>query len=75
MANVILFSIETIQGLDFWKTSGYFFGLVFPQKNNIFQRKRYKFSFSLRFSFASFVSFKALLGCLEKLEIFASDLV
>ena len=51
------------------------FGLVFPQKNNIFQRKRYKFSFSLSFSFASFVSFKALLGCLEKLEIFASDLV
>ena len=33
MANVIRFSVETIQGMDFWNTSAYFFGRVFPQKN------------------------------------------
>ena len=30
MANVVRFSVETIQGMEFWKTSGYFFGRVFP---------------------------------------------
>ena len=74
MANVIRFSIETTQGLDFWKTSGYFLAEFFPQTTNVFQQKYYKKIFSY-FFFASFDSFKALLGCLEKLETFANDLV
>ena len=36
IANVIYFSGETIQGMDFWKTSGYFFGRVFPRKLSFF---------------------------------------
>ena len=62
MANVIRFSVETIQGMEFWKTSGYFFGRVFPQKAIVFQRKQCKIRFSLIFCFASFDSFQALTG-------------
>ena len=62
MANVIRFSVETVQGMDFWKTSGYIFGRFFPQKIIVFQRKQYKIRFSLIFCFASFDSFKALTG-------------
>ena len=36
MANVIRFSIETIQGMEIWKTSGYFF--------DRFSKKNYRFS-------------------------------
>ena len=32
MAIVIGFSIETIQAVEFWSFSGYFFGRVYPQK-------------------------------------------
>ena len=62
MANVIRFSVETIQGMEFWKTSGYFFGRVFPQKAIVFQRKHCKIRFFLIFCFASFDSFQALTG-------------
>ena len=31
MANVVRFSVEAIQGMEFWKNSGYFFDRVFPQ--------------------------------------------
>ena len=71
MANAIRFPIETIQGTVFWKTWGYFFGRVFPQTIIVSQRKQYKIRFFLILCFASFDSFKALTGCLEKLEILA----
>ena len=66
MANVVRFSVETIQGMEIWKTSGYFFGRVFPQ--SVFQRKQYRNRFSLIFRFASFDSFKPLTGGCEKLD-------
>ena len=50
------------------------FGRTFTHTTNVFQRKHYKEKFSLIF-FASFDNFKALLGCFEKREIFANDLV
>ena len=65
------FANKTIQGTKFWKTLGYFFGLVFPHTTIVSQRKQYKVSFSLIFCFASVDSFKALTGCLEKLEVLA----
>ena len=65
------FSIKTIQSMEFWKTSGYFFGPTFPQTTIFFQRNHYKFRFSLIFCFAPFDSFKTLTGCLEKWEILA----
>ena len=68
MTNVIRFSIETIQGMEFWKTSGYFLA-VFPQITIVFQWMQFKISFPLIFCFASFDGFKALTGCSEKLEI------
>ena len=73
MANVIRFSIETIQAMEFWKTSDYFVGQVFPQKKTIvFQWKHFIFKFSLDFYSASFPSLKALTGCLEKIENLAN---
>ena len=74
MTNVIHFAIKTIQGTDFWKTWGYFFGRVFPQLTIVSQRKQYKLRFSLIFCFALVDSFKALTGCLEKLEVLAKRL-
>ena len=69
MANVVRFSVETIQGMEFWKNSGYFFGRVFPQ--SVFQRKQYRIRFFLIFCFASFDSFKPLTGGCEKLDFLA----
>ena len=44
LANNMHFSIEAIQAMAFWKTSG-FFPRVFPQKNIVFQRKQFKIKF------------------------------
>ena len=44
---------------------------VFPRTTIVSQRKQYKVRFSLIFCFASVDSFKALTGCLEKLEVLA----
>ena len=59
--------------MEKWKTSGFFFGQVFPQKAIVFQWNKFKFKFSLDFCFASFSSLKALTGCLDKLEISAKQ--
>ena len=65
MAKVIRFSIETIQGIDFEKLQVTLLAEFFHKELTFFIR------FSLIFCFASFDSFKALTGCLEKLEILA----
>ena len=43
MANFVRFSIETLQGMDFWKNSGYFLGYGFPKKNNRFPTEAIQF--------------------------------
>ena len=70
LANVIRFSIETIQAMEFCKTSG-FCGRNFPQKIIVFQWKQFKIRFSLNFCFASSDSLKAVTGCFEKFEVSA----
>ena len=45
MANVIRFSIETIRGMEFWKTSGYFFGRFSTKKTSFFNEGNSKSGF------------------------------
>ena len=71
MAKVIRFSIETIQDMDFEKLQVTFLAELFHIQLTFFNGSK-KISFSLIFCFASFDSFKALTGCLEKLEILAN---
>ena len=72
LANVIRFSIETIQAMEFCKTSIHFVGQNFPQKQILFfQWKQLKIKFSLTFCFASSDSLKAVTGCFQKLEVSA----
>ena len=42
MANVVRFSVETIQGMEFQKTWGYLFGRALPQKNYRFSMEAIK---------------------------------
>ena len=65
MANVIRFSIETIQGMEIWKFSGYFFDR-FSIKNYRFSLEAIQNHVSLIFCSALFDSFKALETKLRK---------
>ena len=68
-----VFLLKPLKAWIFEKLQVTFLAEFFPQTTNVFQQKYYQKIFS--FFFASFDSFKALLGCLEKLETFANDLV
>ena len=71
MAKVIRFSIEIIQDMDFETLPVTFLAELCHIQLTFFNGSK-KNSFSLIFCFASFDSFKALTGCLEKLEILAN---
>ena len=68
-----VFYIETIQAMEFLKSSDYFVDQVSPQKTIVFQWKHFIFKFFVDFYSASFPNLKALAGCLEKLEISAKQ--
>ena len=71
-ANVIRFSIGTIQVKEFRKNSSLFFGPVFSQKKIIvFKWEQIKIKTSFCFCFASTDSLKAVTGFFEKFEISA----
>ena len=66
-----VFLLKPFKAWSFEKLQGTFL-TVFPQKKLSFFNGSKKIRFSLIFCFALFDSFKALTGCLEKLEILAN---
>ena len=72
MTNGIHFSIETIQGMDFCIKIQFGCLTKFLNIQLSFLHGSKKNRLSLNFCFASFDSFKALTGCLEKLERLAN---
>ena len=68
-----VFLLKPLKAWIFEKLQVTFWPSFFHKQLTFFNRSTIK-KFSL-FFFASFDSFKALLGCLEKLETFANDLV
>ena len=67
--NTFCYSNHPRQG--FLKNLRLLFWPVFPRTTIVSQLKQFKVRFSLIFCFASVDSFKALTGCLEKLEVLA----
>ena len=71
MANVIRFAIKTFQARIFEKLEVTFLADFFHKQLSFLNGSNIKLGFLLILCFASFDSFKAVTGCLEKLEILA----